>query len=211
MLEGRWFVARHGETVFNAVARIQGDALHTPLTRKGFAQAEAMGWALRKRLGPRPPLTLWASTAGRALQTLAVIAEHLELDWHQARTDERLGEIGVGEWGGRYYRDVIAEQGDILDRATFLFNRRPPGGEWYDDIAARLSGWLDDIAGESGDRLVLMHGMSSRVLRGLLTGQAPRPELGAPVAASLTQGSVVEIFEGKETLLESGSGRGEVC
>ena len=89
----RWFIARHGETVFNAAGRMQGDAPHTPLTRIGFAQADEMGVLLRVRLGPRPALTLWSSPAGRALQTLAVIAEHLELDWHGARIDDR--ELGA--------------------------------------------------------------------------------------------------------------------
>ena len=78
--KGRDFIARHGETVFNAARRMQGDHLHTPLTRAGFAQADAMGAALREILGAKPRLTLWSSSAGRALQTLAVIAEHLELD-----------------------------------------------------------------------------------------------------------------------------------
>ncbi|KAK0350053.1 hypothetical protein LTR94_030589, partial [Friedmanniomyces endolithicus] len=50
---GRDFIARHGETVFNAARRLQGDAPHTPLTRAGFAQAEEMGRALRDALGER--------------------------------------------------------------------------------------------------------------------------------------------------------------
>jgi broad specificity phosphatase PhoE len=202
----RWFIARHGETVFNAAARMQGDALHTPLTRAGFAQAEAMGEALLRRLGPRPRLDLWASDTGRALQTLAVIAEHLELDWHEARTDRRLGEMDVGEWGGRYYRDVAAEAGPIIDRASSLFSARPPGGEWYDEIAARLHAWIDDSAGEKGDRLIVMHGISSRVLRGILCEAEVRPECGAPVAAGLPQGSVVEIEGRVETVIASGDG-----
>ena len=55
-----------------------------------------------------------------------MIAEHLELDWHAARTDARLDEIGIGEWSGRFYRDVVAEVGEIIDPATGLFSRRPP-------------------------------------------------------------------------------------
>ena len=47
---GRDFIARHGETVFNAARRLQGDAPHTPLTRAGFAQAEEMGRALLERI-----------------------------------------------------------------------------------------------------------------------------------------------------------------
>src|SRR3954454_18459207 len=138
---GRYFIARHGETVFNAAGRIQGDHGHTPLTRAGFAQAEAMGEALRRRLGPRPALALWASPAGRALQTLAVIAEHLELDWHGARADPRLREIDIGGWSERGYAEIVAEIGPILNPATGLFSRRPPGGEYYDDVAIRLRSW----------------------------------------------------------------------
>jgi probable phosphoglycerate mutase len=197
----RWFIARHGETVFNAVARMQGDVLHTPLTRAGFAQAERMGEALRRRLGPRPKLDLWASDTGRALQTLAVIAEHLELDWHQARTDSRLAEVGIGAWSERYYRDVAAEQGRIIDAESGLFCVRPPGGESYSEVAVRLRSWIDDTAGETGDRLILMHGMSSRVLRGMLTATEQRTVCGVPVGYGLPQGAVVEFEDGVETVL----------
>jgi len=200
----RFFIARHGETVFNAVGRMQGDAPHTPLTRAGFAQADEMGALLRVRLGPKPALTLWASPAGRALQTLAVIAEHLELDWHQARIDARLREIDIGEWSGRLYGEIAAEAGPIVDPAAGLFSRRPPGGEYYDDVALRLQAWRDDTAGEAGDRLIVMHGMSSRVLRGLLTGAAIRAGFAAPVADNVRQGALVEIAGGRETILDSG-------
>ena len=198
----RWFIARHGETVFNAAGRMQGDTPHTPLTRTGFAQADAIGEALRRRLGAKPALELWASPAGRALQTLAVIAEHLELDWHAARTDARLAEMNVGEWSGLYHRDIAAAAGDFADREAGLFRLRPPGGEWYDEIAVRLEDWLaEQPAGP--DRLVVMHDISSRVLRGLLTGAPPRPECGAAVAERLAQGQAVEIEGGAERLISA--------
>ena len=206
-MAGRFYIARHGETVFNAAGHIQGDSGHTPLTRAGFAQAEEMGEALRLALGPRPNLTLWASPTGRALQTLAVIAEHLELDWHGARTDERLREIGMGEWTDRYYRDVVAEGGPVFDSATWLFARHPADGETYAAVAERLEAWLADYDGEAGNRLIVMHGMSARVLRGLLTGAENHPSCDAPVAAHLPQGSVVAIEDGAETILHLGSGR----
>ena len=206
---GRDFIARHGETVYNAARRMQGDHPHTPLTRAGFAQADAMGAALRGLLGPRPALTLWSSSAGRALQTLALIAEHLELDWHGARTDDRLVEIGMGAWSGRYYREVIAEVGDFVDREHSLYTRPPQDGEWYDAIAARVSSWLDDTDGDPGDRLVIMHGMSSRVLRGVMTGIDVLPRFGAPVAPALPQGSVAMIAGGVETVVHTGSGTGD--
>lgn len=143
----RWFIARHGETVFNAAARMQGDAPHTPLTRAGFAQAEAIGEALKAHLGERPALAPWASPSGRALQTLAIVLEHLGLDFHTVRTDPRLSEMDMGRWGGRLYADIEREHGAFVDPAAGLFTLCAPGGEWYDAVAARLQAWLDDTAG----------------------------------------------------------------
>ena len=204
--QGRDFIARHGETVYNVAHRMQGNHPHTPLTRAGFAQADTMGIALRELLGPKPALTLWASTSGRALQTLAIIAEHLELDWHAARTDARLVEINMGDWTGRYYRDVAQEAPDFMDYEYRLYRRPPPGGEWYDAIATRVSGWLADTDADPGDRLVITHGMSSRVLRGVMTGQDVLPQFGAPFAPDLPQGSIVRIEHGVETVVHRGSG-----
>lgn len=206
--KGRDFIARHGETVFNIAGRMQGDHPHTPLTRAGFAQADAMGAALRDLLGPRPKLTLWSSSAGRALQTLAIIAEYLELDWHQAKTDDRLVEIGMGAWSGRYYADLQEEVGTFLDLEHGLYTRPPEGGEWYDAIAARVSGWLADTDEDPGDRLVIMHGMSSRILRGVMTGGDVMPQFDAPVAPDLPQGSIVLVEQGVEHVVHLGTGRG---
>ncbi|MEG3181076.1 histidine phosphatase family protein [Sphingomonas sp. LT1P40] len=202
--QGRDFIARHGETVFNAARRLQGDHPHTPLTRAGFAQADEMGRALREALGAKPALTLWASDTGRALQTLAVIAEHLELDWHGARQEPRLTEIGMGLWGGRYYADLLPEYGQVVAPGGIL--RPAPQGEVYPQIAQRVSAWLADTDDDPGDRLVIMHGISSRVLRGVMTGESAHPEFDAPIAAGLPQGSVVMIENGVETVMHTGTG-----
>jgi len=167
-----------------------------------------MGEALRHALGDRPKLTLWASPTGRALQTLAVIAEHVGLDWHDAKTDPRLTEIGMGSWGGRYYADVIAEAGDVIDRPSGLL-LSAPDGELYHEIAERVSGWLADTADDGGNRLVIMHGISSRVMRGVMTGAPIVERFGAPAAGHLPQGSLVMIERGVETVIHLGGG-GEV-
>lgn len=202
---GRDFIARHGETVFNAAGRLQGDHPHTPLTRAGFRQADEMGEALHHFLGDKPALTLWASPTGRALQTLAVMAEHVGLDWHQARTDPRLTEIGMGSWGGRYYRDVIAEVGDVIDRPSGLL-MSAPDGELYPQIAERVSAWLAETNDDPSDRLVIMHGISSRVMRGVMTGLPLVGQFGAPAAGHLPQGSLVMIEGGVETIVHLGGG-----
>ena len=147
---------------------------------------------------------MWSSTSGRALQTLAIIAEHLELDWHGVHTDGRLVEIGMGAWGGRYYADVIGEVGPVVTPEGLL--RPAPDGERYDAIAARVGGWAADTAADEGDRLVIMHGISSRVLRGALTGADAHPAFAVPIAPGLPQGSVVMIEGGRETVAHLGQG-----
>ena len=203
-MSGRWFIARHGETVFNAVSRMQGDAPHTPLTRAGFAQADEMGALLRVRLGPKPALALWASPAGRALQTLAVIAEHLSLDWHGTRQDRRLIELGFGSWGGETLADLATRHGPVVHPHGMAVGA--PDGETYPAMAARLKAWLAETHDHEGDRLILMHGLSSRVLRGLMLGLSDDPHCGVPVAERLPQGSIVMIADGIESLLHRGMG-----
>ena len=203
--KGRLYIARHGETVFNAAKRLQGTYLHTPLTSAGFAQATMMGTALRAVLGLKPEIDLWASDTGRALQTLAIICEHLECDWHSAQADERLIEIDTGIWGGRYYDDLADEVGPIVDADNGLL-KVAPCGESYADIAVRCLSWLTAHATDGRDKLIIMHGISSRVLRGMLLGGAPLDGYGVPIASGLPQGSVVMIENGIEHLVVTGSG-----
>ena len=201
--EPRFFVARHGETVFNAAGRLQGDCAHTPLTSRGYRQADQIGQVLRSHLGARPSVALWASPTGRTLQTLAIVAERLELDWHAARTDPRLREIDIGEWSGAYHAELAERFGPVIDSETKLFSHCPPGGEWYDQVANRLRAWIVDVTGDSQDMLVITHGMSGRVMRGLLTDAPIDARCGAPLAPSLPQGSIVEISGRVEQVLYS--------
>jgi broad specificity phosphatase PhoE len=198
------YLARHGETVFNQARRMQGWMAHTPLTHAGITQAHSMGEALRAHFGVRPQVDVWASTAGRAQQTMAIIAEHLSIDFFDLKLDERLQEINVGTWQGRSYADVIAEQGPIMDAGRKLFSQRPPSGEWYDDIAQRLHNWLADVQSATRPQLVVAHGISARVLRGILVGG---PEFdGVPIADDVPQGTMMRIENGAETPLILGRG-----
>ena len=204
----RLFIARHGETVFNAAARMQGMDAHTPLTAAGCDQANMMGRALAPHIDGAAPLKLVASPSGRTLQTLALIAEEIGRDWHSHETDARLAEISVGSWEGRYYADVIREHGEIVDSDAKLFTAFAPDGENYTDVAARLRAWItaQDFA---EDLLIISHGMTARVLRGLLTGQPDFGDTCAPIASGLAQGSMVMIRDGDESIIIGGDGSGE--
>ncbi|OYZ39819.1 MAG: histidine phosphatase family protein [Novosphingobium sp. 16-62-11] len=205
MKQGRFFIMRHGETVYNAAARLQSNAMHTPLTRQGFEQAVAMGCALRGELGEKPKVTLHISDTGRALQTAALIAEELGLDWFAGRRTMDLKEIDMGSWCGRSYGDVEDEVGPIVIEDHLL--RPAPDGEDYPMIAERLNRWIDGLGDEGGDHIVVMHGISSRVLRGMMAGYPMHPIHGAPIAPSLVQGSIALVENGAETML-FGSTRG---
>lgn len=195
---GRFFIARHGETVFNAARRIQGALGHTPFTRNGFRQIDAMGAALAGRIDPAMPLTLHVSPTGRTLQTLSILCEHLGRDWHGAQQDEALVEIGMGSWDGRFYADIVAEEGPIYSENHMVFTRVAPGGESYADVRRRLEVWLASLDGAQ-DRLIVTHGVTAVVLRALLTGEGKaHPLCGTPVAGAVPQGSLVLIDGGVE-------------
>ena len=197
------YLARHAETVYNAGARMQGHMAHTPLTHAGIAQAHSMGDALRAHFGDKPDIDLWASPSGRTLQTMAVVAEHLGRDFFDVRKDDRLLEIDVGDWEGRLYADIVAESGPIVDHDRGLFSMPAPNGEWFPAIAARLTTWL---AALDPDRpaLVISHGITARVLRGLLVGGDDWH--GVKVAGNAPQGTVFRIQDGAEEAVHVGSG-----
>ena len=197
-------LARHAETVFNAAARMQGNGAHTPLTRAGIAQAQAMGAALRAVLGEAPDLDLWVSPAGRTQQTAAIIGEHLGRDFFDWRKDDRLLEIDVGDWEGRWYHDIVAELGrPIVDATRGLFTEAAPNGEWFPAIAARLNNWLAELD-PARPTLVISHGITASVLRGILVGGDDWH--GVPVAPRAPQGTVFRIRDGAEEALHIGSG-----
>lgn len=197
-------IARHAETVFNAAARMQGNGAHTPLTRAGIAQAEAMGTALRNTLGDAPDIDLWVSPSGRTQQTAAIVGEHLGVDFFAWRKDARLLEIDVGDWEGRWYHDIVAELGrPIVDAARGLFTEAAPGGEWFPAIADRLNHWLADLD-HSRPALVISHGITASVLRGILVGGEDWH--GVPVAPRAPQGTVFRIVGGAESVIHTGSG-----
>ncbi len=204
----RLFIARHGETVFNKAGRMQGMSAHTPLTWEGCVQATAMGRALAAHIDGSKNLSLYASPSGRTLQTLALITQQIGHDWHDHKVDNRLREIDIGDWEGRYYLDVAAEAGDFVDRENHLFNKTAPNGENYAQIVERMREWIGEQLFED-DMLIISHGMSARVLRGILCGVENLEGYNAPIAPSLSQGSMVMICDGSEELIISGDGSDE--
>ena len=149
----RYYIMRHGETVYNLTRRLQSNTIHTPLTRLGCDQATRMGHALLDALGPSPVAHVHVSDTGRALQTLGLIAEVSGLDWFAAQRSADLREIDMGSWCLRGYDEVEAEVGPIRLADHLLLPA--PDGEDYPAIVARLSRWLAGPGSLPGDHIGL--------------------------------------------------------
>jgi broad specificity phosphatase PhoE len=171
------FLVRHGETEWNREGRYQG-RLDSPLTPRGIAQAEAIG----RRLAGIPEAVaaaIVASPLGRARHTARIIAERLGRGAPPS-FDERLREVSLGAWDGLDPAQIGARAPAIFageERLGWYF--RAPGGERYEEFAARLALWL----GEVGDApiVAVSHGVVSRVLRGLYLGLPRAAALALPV------------------------------
>lgn len=168
------YLCRHGQTRFNAVRRYQGQ-VDSPLTELGRAQASAMGRALRPLVGEG--LRVWASPLGRAQESLGLILA--EIGPRPVTTDARLMEVAMGAWDGLDETEIEAEYPgarDGLPPGEWFFHG--PGGETFAMFRDRLAGVLAEIAGDPAPvKLVVAHGVVSRVMRGLHAGLGKREML----------------------------------
>ncbi|MEL6620354.1 MAG: histidine phosphatase family protein [Pseudomonadota bacterium] len=157
------YVMRHGETEWNAEGRFQG-GLNSPLTALGRAQAEQLAATLATLDLDR--FDVWVSPQGRAFETAAIA---LSRQATMLRTDDRLREIGVGDWSGKL-RSEFAPAGHLLtdspDGPLALYEHAP-GGEGFAALRARCEAFLSDLTRPA---LCVTHGITSRMLRTVAMG-----------------------------------------
>lgn len=166
------YLLRHGETVWNRARRIQGQ-LDAPLTRRGTEQAWAMGETLRDLLDGAEP-SLQVSTLGRCRQSAALVCEAAGLDFDSAAFRPELVELHYGSWQGLRKPDLRREQPELwarreADRWSFT----PEGGESYAKASRRIADWLDEAQRLPGVVVVVLHGGTSLLARGLYAGLEP--------------------------------------
>jgi len=171
------YLLRHGETLWNAAGRLQGQS-DSPLTWRGIEQARALGEILSREILLREALIngtakMISSPQGRAWQTATIVAEVLGRDPQAIAFDARLKELDFGGWTGMTFEEVAAAHPeDWARREADKWTARPPGGESYADVAARARSWLEE-QDDSRTRIVVCHGLLGRVLRGLYGGLPP--------------------------------------
>ncbi len=154
-------LVRHGETDYNAADRFQGQ-IDVPLNDRGREQS----LALARSLAPEGLRALYSSPSSRARETAEIVGAELGLE---PVLDERLMEADAGEWAGRPFDDIVAD-----DPSAFRAWRaadpgfRFPGGESVADQAARVAAVLADIAAGPLPALVVTHGGTIRAVDGIV-------------------------------------------
>ncbi|MCX6417516.1 MAG: histidine phosphatase family protein [Actinobacteria bacterium] len=169
MSSRRLVLWRHGQTVWNAENRHQGQ-IDIPLNDVGREQARHAAQTL---LAMKPTHVI-ASDLERALETGRILSELAGIN---LTVDERLRETFAGEWQGMTRDEIIAKY--PADYAAWGGDSeiRPGGGETRWEVSDRVveaieSALLDIPAG--GTLVVASHGGALRSALGRLLGLDPR-------------------------------------
>ncbi len=180
------FFIRHGETDWNAEGRLQGQH-DIPLNARGVGQAQNAGRILAKLVAQPGHLPWLVSPLTRTRNTAEHARGCLRLDPRGYETDDRLMEIRFGDWEGLTWPEVTARdpQGAAAREAD-KWGFRPPAGESYGDLVARIAPFFDALAGDS---VVVAHG---GVARALLAHRCDVPAERAP-HLDIWQGRVLVI------------------
>lgn len=145
----RILLARHGQTAWNALGRLQG---HTDieLDTTGRTQARDLARLVRDAGVTR----VWSSDLLRAKETAAIVAEELGLAPPEVDPELRERKFGVFEG---LTRDQCASQHPEAWRDWVAQTSHPPGGEPRADAIARMQRALLRLVGD-GTTLVVSHG-----------------------------------------------------
>jgi broad specificity phosphatase PhoE/predicted kinase len=160
-----WFT-RHGESAFNVLGRIGGDA---PLSDAGRAYAQTLANVVRDRIGG--DVVVWTSTLRRTVET----AEIMGLPYRAWRA---LDEIDAGVCDGMTYAEIATVMPHEYDaRQADKFRYRYPRGESYQDVIQRLEPVIFELERERAPVLVIGH---QAVLRALYAYMMDRPPHECP-------------------------------
>jgi len=159
------YILRHGETEWNATGRLQG-ALNSPLTRKGAAQAARQAEILQGV--DLEGFDVFTSPQGRAIETAAIA---LARRMPYLRSDDRLREIGLGQWSGRLLRDVSPPDGRAqAGHDPMAIYEQAPDAEGFAALEHRCTAFLTSLRAPA---VLVTHSITSRMIRLLATGASP--------------------------------------
>jgi broad specificity phosphatase PhoE len=176
------YYIRHGQTEWNALGRLQG-VQDIPLNELGREQSVHAGYILadlfRRDGESASSIGFVASPLGRARQTMELVRGVLKLPLSGYAIDDRLREIGYGEWEGSTLAEMQAKDPDLFARRQIeKWTVAPPGGETYVAVQARVTDWF---RGLTGDTVVAAHGGTLRALMVVLGLETPESAADLPI------------------------------
>jgi broad specificity phosphatase PhoE len=159
------YYIRHGETSWNAEGRLQG-AQDVPLNDLGRKQAAHAGNILAGLFArdgrDKSSLAFVASPLIRARATMELVRGELKLPSAGYALDDRLREIGYGQWEGSTLPEMqVADPDLFVRRQAEKWTVSPPGGESYVAVQARMQEWYASLA---TDTVAVAHGGTARAL-----------------------------------------------
>src|ERR1700675_2717880 len=168
------YYIRHGETQWNAEGRLQG-VQDVPLNDLGRKQAACVGGILAGLFArdgrSEASLDFVASRLGRARSTMELVRRSLELPPGDYAVDDRLREIGYGQWEGSTLAQMQASDPELFARRQAdKWTVPPPGGESYASVQIRVRDWYDRL---SMDTVAVAHGGTARALMVALGIETP--------------------------------------
>ena len=161
----RLYLARHGETEWNAIGRLQG---HTdiPLNERGRTQARQLAAAMHQH-AIREVIT---SDLARSLQTGQIVAEVLGLPAPRIVPELRERRFGVFEG---LTRDECIKRYPAAWAAWHAQTGVPEGAEALADATARMHAVLTTLLDTGG--IVISHGGVMRLFLLDVLGEPPPP------------------------------------
>ncbi len=162
------YFMRHGETDWNAEARLQGQQ-DIPLNEVGRKQAAEAGRRLAEILPASDSLPWLVSPLGRTRETAELARKAIGLPPQRYTTDDRLKELTFGDWEGRTWAELRSvDRNMVKARTADKWSYVPPRGESYAMLHDRIALWLKTV---TQDLVVVSHGGVARVLMVLLAGK----------------------------------------
>jgi broad specificity phosphatase PhoE len=177
------YYIRHGETSWNAEGRLQGTQ-DTELNELGRKQAVQSGHILADLFAREPrdtrQIPYLASPLMRARTTMELMRGALNLPARDYATDDRLREIGYGQWEGSTLAEMqAADPVFFARRLADKWRVAPEGGETYEAVQRRMRDWYDQLR---GDAVVVAHGGTARALMVALGFETPQSASDLPIA-----------------------------
>lgn len=148
------YLARHGQTNWNRLGKIQGSR-DVELDEEGFEQAHELG---RNLLHKGLKISkIYTSIQKRAVDTAKIVSADTGVGFVEV---EGLEEINLGRWEGMTWGQVRERySGDFDEWMNNREHSRAHGGESYADMTRRVLEVLDGIISENnGDVMVVTHG-----------------------------------------------------